>query len=163
MTKLLCTPCGQPTSDFSGIDVAGLTRTETLILEALISGRHRFTPMSALVDAVYGNRPDGGPLDPSKIIRVVISRMRPRLFTLGWTVELRWGGIAYIEVDGTPLHRDEIEAFAVSDGFDPTRLAGIAPAKLIGATARETMGRFWAAENPGSIFQGVIIRWEARP
>lgn len=72
-------------------------------------------------------------------------------------------GIAYIEVDGTPLHRDEIEAFAVSDGFDPARLQGIAPAKLIGSTARETMGRFWAAENPGSIFQGVIIRWEARP
>ena len=71
-------------------------------------------------------------------------------------------GIAYIEVDGTPLHRDEIEAFAVSDGFDPARLQGIAPVKLIGASARETMGRFWASENPGSLFQGVIIRWEAR-
>lgn len=91
MAKFLCTHCGQPTSDFSGIDVAGLTRTETLILEALVAGRHRFTPMSALVDAVYADRPDGGPMDPSKIIRVVISRMRPRLSTLGWTVELRWG------------------------------------------------------------------------
>ncbi|WP_417423680.1 ASCH domain-containing protein [Hoeflea sp.] len=70
-------------------------------------------------------------------------------------------GLAYIEIDGRPLNRDEIEAFAVSDGFAPERLRGIAPAKMIGATARETMGRFWAAENPGTSFQGVIIKWEA--
>lgn len=70
-------------------------------------------------------------------------------------------GIAYIEIAGRPLHRDEIEAFAVSDGFDPARLQGLAPAKLIGASARETMGRFWAAENPGSRFEGVIIKWRA--
>lgn len=71
-------------------------------------------------------------------------------------------GIAYIEIAGTPLHRDEIEAFAVSDGFDPARLVGLAPKSLIGATARETMGRFWRSENPCSRFEGVIIRWEAR-
>lgn len=68
-------------------------------------------------------------------------------------------GIAYIEIGGTPLHRDEIEPFAMSDGFDPARLAGLAPRALIGATARETMGRFWRAENPGSRFEGVIVRW----
>ncbi len=70
-------------------------------------------------------------------------------------------GIAYIEIDGTPLHHDEIEAFAVSDGFDPARLAGLAPRSLLGATARETMGRFWRAENPGSRFEGVIVRWRS--
>lgn len=68
-------------------------------------------------------------------------------------------GIAYIEIDGLPLHRDEIEAFAISDGFSPARLQGHAPRALIGATARETMGRFWRAENPGSRFEGVIVRW----
>ena len=68
-------------------------------------------------------------------------------------------GLAYIEINGRPLNRDEIEAFAISDGFSPERLRGLAPEKMIGATARETMGRFWAAENPGSSFQGVIIRW----
>ncbi len=69
-------------------------------------------------------------------------------------------GIAYIEIDGRPLHRDEIEPFAISDGFDPARLRGLAPASLIGETARETMGRFWRAENPGSRFEGVIIAWQ---
>jgi hypothetical protein len=70
-------------------------------------------------------------------------------------------GLAYIEIDGRPLNRDEIEAFAALDGFDPERLRGIAPDKMIGDTARETMSRFWAAENPGTTFHGVIIRWEA--
>ncbi|MDP9590102.1 UNVERIFIED_ORG: hypothetical protein J2W19_002658 [Shinella zoogloeoides] len=68
-------------------------------------------------------------------------------------------GIAYIEIDGRPLHRDEIEPFAISDGFDPARLVGLAPRALIGATARETMGRFWRSSNHGSRFEGVIVRW----
>ncbi|QND46705.1 ASCH domain-containing protein (plasmid) [Rhizobium lusitanum] len=68
-------------------------------------------------------------------------------------------GIAYIEIDGRPLHRDEIEPFAISDGFDPGRLAGLAPSRLIGSTARETMGRFWRESHQGSRFEGVIIRW----
>ena len=68
-------------------------------------------------------------------------------------------GIAYIEIAGRPLHRDEIEPFAISDGFDPARLRGLAPASLIGETARETMGRFWRASHPGSRFEGVIVRW----
>ncbi|MCF1485062.1 ASCH domain-containing protein [Agrobacterium vitis] len=71
-------------------------------------------------------------------------------------------GIAYIAINGQPLHRDEIEPFAASDGFDPIRLKGIAPAKLIGATARETMGRFWRDSHDKNVFQGVLIKWEPR-
>lgn len=70
-------------------------------------------------------------------------------------------GIAYIEIAGTPLHRDEIEPFAISDGFDPDRLRGIAPAALIASSARETMGRFWRSTQSGSRFEGVLIRWKA--
>ena len=75
------------------------------------------------------------------------------------STELISAGIAYIEIDGTPLHRDEIEPFAISDGFAPERLRGHAPAALIGPTARETMGRFWRANHAGSRFEGVIIKW----
>ncbi|MDG3580395.1 ASCH domain-containing protein [Rhizobium sp. YJ-22] len=78
------------------------------------------------------------------------------------STELIDAGIAYIEINGTPLHRDEIEPFAASDGFLPERLHGLAPASLIGATARETMGRFWRATNSGSRFEGVIVKWGAR-
>lgn len=75
------------------------------------------------------------------------------------STDLIAAGIAYIEIDGTPLHRDEIEPFAASDGFSPERLCGLAPAALIGATARETMGRFWRASHPTSRFVGVIVNW----
>lgn len=68
-------------------------------------------------------------------------------------------GVAYIEIDGTPLHRDEIEPFAMSDGFSPSRLAGLAPADMIADTARATMGRFWRASHGGTHFEGVIIKW----
>lgn len=73
--------------------------------------------------------------------------------------DLLFAGIAFIEIDGRPLHRDEIEPFAAADGFDPARLKGLAPASMIGATARETMGRFWAAAHRGTRFEGVLIRW----
>lgn len=73
--------------------------------------------------------------------------------------ELLADGIAYIEIDGKPLHRDEIEPFAISDGFAPDRLAGLTPAYLIGETARETMGRFWRSEHNGNRFEGVIVKW----
>lgn len=73
--------------------------------------------------------------------------------------ELLSAGIAYIEIDGNTLNRDEIEVFAISDGFSPNRLAGLAPASLIGETARETMGRFWRSEHNGIRFEGVIIKW----
>jgi hypothetical protein len=68
-------------------------------------------------------------------------------------------GIASIEIRGRQLCRDEIEAFAVSDGFAPERLSGLAPRRLIAVTARETMSRFWASENRGPMFEGVIIEW----
>lgn len=68
-------------------------------------------------------------------------------------------GIASIEISGRQLGRNEIEAFAVSDGFLPERLSGLAPDRLIAATARETMSRFWATENPGPVFEGVMIEW----
>ena len=72
-------------------------------------------------------------------------------------------GIAYIEIDGTPLHRDEIEPFALSDGFDPLRLQGLAPKAMIASTARETMGRFWRANHTGNRFEGCLIRWSPPP
>lgn len=68
-------------------------------------------------------------------------------------------GIASIEINERQLCREEIEAFAVSDGFKPERLRELAPTKMIAATARETMSRFWAGENPGPVFEGVIIEW----
>lgn len=87
MTELLCKHCGQTTVEFSGIDVTTLTRVETRIVEALAAGRHRLTPIEVLIDAVYGDRPDGGPLNAAGCLKVRITSLRPKLASSGWTIE----------------------------------------------------------------------------
>lgn len=66
--------------------------------------------------------------------------------------------VASIAVDGIPLDRDEIEAFARADGFAPERIQSEGC-----ATARENMGRFWLARHGVGHFEGVLIRWNPRP
>ncbi|MFD1330236.1 ASCH domain-containing protein [Mycoplana ramosa] len=69
--------------------------------------------------------------------------------------------VARIAINGRPLRYPEIEEFARLDGFAPELLTGSLPARLIGRTARETMGRFWRqAHGDISRFHGVLITWE---
>lgn len=67
--------------------------------------------------------------------------------------------IASIIVDGIPLGRDEIEAFARADGFAPKPLPEYWPYP-IAATARAKMGAFWKARHGLGRFEGVLITWE---
>jgi hypothetical protein len=57
--------------------------------------------------------------------------------------------IAAVEINGIPLDRSEMEAFAVADGFFPI---GDHP-------ALEVFGRFWLATHGEGRFDGVVIRW----
>ena len=72
------------------------------------------------------------------------------------------GGIASIEIDGSVLHRDEIEAFARADGFAPEHINALAIG-MTGKTARENMGRFWLDNHGAGSFQGVLIGWGVAP
>jgi hypothetical protein len=74
-------------------------------------------------------------------IEITVNRMLPEL-------------IASIAIEGVFLRRDEIEAFAVADGFAPDAVA------LGGSTARENMGRFWLTHHGAGWFEGVVIEWE---
>lgn len=67
--------------------------------------------------------------------------------------------ITSIELDGRFLCFDEIEAFAIADGFAPDEMwrAGIDDAA---ANARENMGRFWRDNHGEGRFEGVLIKWE---
>lgn len=60
--------------------------------------------------------------------------------------------ITSIEIDGIGLDDDEIEAFALADGFEGKGLF----------TARQRMGAFWRLHHGGQSFEGVVIRWEPR-
>lgn len=57
--------------------------------------------------------------------------------------------LGFITLDGITLDDEEIEAFAVADGFHATA----------GATARQRMGRFWSINHGAGLFEGVCIRW----
>lgn len=67
--------------------------------------------------------------------------------------------IASISIDGIPLHRDEIEAFARADGFAPELVADLCPFP-VAATARATMGMFWKLRHNVTRFEGVLVKWE---
>lgn len=58
-----------------------------------------------------------------------------------------------IEIDGRTLHRDEIEEFAIADGFGGTVPDGFAAAR---------MAEFWLKHHGHRSFGGVVIRWEPR-
>lgn len=76
------------------------------------------------------------------------------------STDLIGAGIAFIEINGRPLNRDEIEEFACLDGFRPEWVNGQAKF-LTGRTARENMGAFWRANHPEvRRFQGALISWE---
>jgi hypothetical protein len=55
-----------------------------------------------------------------------------------------------IEVQGRPLERDEIEAFAIADGFGREMADGL---------AAQRMADFWLKAHGPKCFAGVIIRW----
>jgi len=80
------------------------------------------------------------------------------------TSELLDEGIASIAIAGRPLGKDEIEAFAAADGFDPGvfgawqfsgRSLDMRP-----ATARYWMGWWWMRTHGLGRFAGVLIKWE---
>lgn len=67
-------------------------------------------------------------------------------------------GIDWLEIDGTEVPANELEAFAHADGFGPEHVA------LGGSTALENFLLFWnAAHAQLAQFEGVLIRWEPAP
>jgi hypothetical protein len=71
--------------------------------------------------------------------------------------------IASIVIDGIPLDRDEIEAFARADGFAPEVLRRGNCSFQVADTARQNMGQFWLAAHGDGRFDGVLIRWAPKP
>ena len=61
--------------------------------------------------------------------------------------------ITAIAIDGVHLSDDEIEAFAMADGFGGALADGF---------ARQRMGLFWLKHHEWNLFEGVVIRWETR-
>lgn len=74
------------------------------------------------------------------------------------------GVIEAIEINGIPLDYDEIEAFAIADGFAP--LMHDPPSKDFvwkdWVTARVLMGTYWLGMHEPGQFEGVVVHWGGR-
>ena len=78
--------------EYEGHEVA-LSRTEGAILSRLISGVADF---EELTDSLYGDREDGGPLDPHNVISVTIHRLKKKIKKSPIRIRRRWGRTFYL-------------------------------------------------------------------
>lgn len=59
----------------------GLSPHEQKIYEALRNAHGEIVPKSALIDAMYGDREDGGPDSAETVMRICVSSLRRKLGT----------------------------------------------------------------------------------
>lgn len=96
MTGRCCPTCGQalPTGTVPIEALLDIRAEGTMlkIIEELIRAYPRRVSIANIVDALYGDDPNGGPDDPRAVIRVLISRLRPILAGYGWTIPKNTSG-----------------------------------------------------------------------
>jgi DNA-binding winged helix-turn-helix (wHTH) protein len=99
LAKPLCPCCLRPLAekltarDFRFLELPGNASVAGPLLELLAAAWPRSISKQALIDHVYGDRPDGGPDTASDCIRMTIWNLRRRLAPFGWTIsDSRKGG-----------------------------------------------------------------------
>lgn len=90
MRRVTCPCCGRPV-DTGALPVTALaeipaSRHERRILKALVSAYPRRVSGDFLVEALYCDDPNGGPLRAVDVVRVTVTRLRAKLARVGWTI-----------------------------------------------------------------------------
>lgn len=57
------------------------------LLEVLASQPGKWVTTTRIIDALYGDDPNGGPDNANLTIRVLVHTARPRLQAMGWDIE----------------------------------------------------------------------------
>lgn len=93
MTVRVCECCGQPIlSDLERtLWTLPWSPTERRILERLLRSYDQDVGAAALIEAVYHDDVDGGPLDARKTITVFVHNIRKKLAPAGLTISCRSG------------------------------------------------------------------------
>jgi len=94
----VCPNCGfRHRSDGFASDLSreGLSPRERTVLERLVEAGGAPVTRAKLVDAVYGDDPDGGPLFANANIAVYIYRLNQKLPPRGFSVELHGYGMGW--------------------------------------------------------------------
>jgi DNA-binding response OmpR family regulator len=58
---------------------------ERKVLDVLINAYPRYLSISAIVDRIYADDPNGGPHTADNAVAVYLNRLRPKLAEYGWT------------------------------------------------------------------------------
>lgn len=83
-----CKCCGQPLPGSPSVDLeaAPLAKLERRIVDALSIAHPRAVTIDALIDQVYFDDADGGPIDARSSVASTVARMRKLLPRYGWTI-----------------------------------------------------------------------------
>ena len=87
---ILCPCCNRP-MEADKAPVAALTAAPVwgqhkTILDALASAYPRYVEQSFLIDLLYSNDPDGGPICANNIVRSRVVGLRKTIREYGWTI-----------------------------------------------------------------------------
>lgn len=91
----LAVPCPCCGALLDAADPAALVHVVTpqgrRILERMLAGNGGPVASESLIDACYGHRPDGGPLNAKRVIQALICQNNARLRPYGWRIRGRLG------------------------------------------------------------------------
>jgi hypothetical protein len=69
-----------------------LSHIQRRIVDAMVKAYPGKIGVAKIVDAVYWDDPDGGPLEPERVLQQIIYRLRLSLTAYGWTIPASPGG-----------------------------------------------------------------------
>jgi hypothetical protein len=79
-------------SEVEALRYARLARQERIVLDELVRAYPKPARISALINALYGDDPDGGADNPGQVIRVRVMQLRRVLPRYGWDIPTAKGG-----------------------------------------------------------------------
>ena len=94
MSDRVCPCCGRPfDAEFTPDMLLDLpvTGMQKRILDALVDAWPRGLGNHALIDAMYWDDPEGGPLEAERVLKVHLFRLREKIEPMGWSTFKRQG------------------------------------------------------------------------
>lgn len=101
MAPCPCPTCGQPMNaprvPLEALRLVEFGKRKRRLVAALADAYPRAVNGAALLDAVYGDDPNGGPEAADMALRVLVSQLRKKLVPMGWTIPHQPAGPAGLQ------------------------------------------------------------------
>ena len=114
----------QRMKDYYQVDL-NLTKTEIRVFELLLTRSPNIVRLDALINTMYFDRTDGGPLTADKVLQQAVCKIRKGLVGTPYTVNTEWGVGYELKLGddlgddlGYDLDRDEVPVPSVVSPLD---------------------------------------------